>query len=350
MVKKLCYFLLCFCTFLVLSCTGCLLNSNTNPTPTLTPIPTLTPLNSATPTPTNSGDLTAGIVYTHNLGQISQLAVNDSGTIFTYWNNGLNKAIWQITPNGTQSVFATETQLISAVSDQGVSSLHVTSGNKLMAIMGNSIVEFNSSGDPTVDINNGATLGFDMPSFLNTDSDGNMYVSNYMGGDQKIFKITPAGSGAVLYQPADPTGIGATALKANGDFIFIGNGLRKLPHGGSVDEAYLPNLSTLLLDAFQVNNTIPGGAISANGKISSDSFAFDDSENIYTVGMISYLYNDNGWKQFSRYYIIKITALGAVELLEDLQNNGNASAFVWRGGHYYYLKFVLGVGIHIIRG
>jgi|GEM_PF-3014376 len=291
-------------------------------------------------------DLTAGVVY--NLdepGALAHLTTDNSDNLYTYYV-GTAKEIWKIDPDGVKSVFATNDQLDAV--DGDVTSLYFNqTDEKLCAIMGYNLVEFDDSGNPTAFFTDGQTLGFSSPAYLTMCSEGNYYVSNFMGGQQKVFKITPDGTGSVFVAPTDdPTGIGQTYFKSSGDMIYLSNGFYRVPAGSNTSEKIFPTLSDDIFAAFEADSTVPGDAFSKEGKILAYSFGIDSDNIIYTQGQVYYItgnWPDSEQHQYN--YMLAISEDGSVTFVETMPANySSASGHLWNNGYLYYIRITSGEG------
>ncbi len=285
--------------------------------------------------------LPADTIYSH--GQISLLAADDYGNVYTYWDNGIGKEIWKIDKDGVKTTYSTETQL-DAVSGS-MSSLWADCDNGLWAIKGDNIVSVGSSGDLSVFFAEGDTLGFNFPVHLAADTMGNYYVSNNLGGDPRVFKIDPSAQGSVAVpEPADPTGFGASHRDENGDITYKGNGL--FTYDGATHSLYRSDLSSALISAWDSLYPIPGDAFNIEANIWSQDWEFDCEFNVYAEGMITYVYNPGtGYTGFVDYFMFKTGRTGPVEILNL---NDNHHFMVWRAGNLYVMRYDGGLNSNVI--
>jgi hypothetical protein len=276
--------------------------------------------------------LDADTVYTH--GQINLLAADDTGHVYTYWDNGLGKEIWKIDQDGVKTVFSTEVQLDTVSGD--MHSLYADCDNVLWAIKGNNIISFDEAGDPTVFFADGASLGFNAPVHLAADTVGNFYVSNSMGSDPKVFKIDPEGNGSIAVPaPADPTGFGAAHRDENREITYKGNGF--FTWDGSTHKLYRSDLETELINAWDALYPIPGNAIQIEAKLWSQDWEFDCDFQVYGEGRISYIYDPGGgYTGFQDYFLFRTGRTGDVEILNL---NDNHNFMVWRSGNLYVMRY-----------
>jgi len=336
--------------------TQCIIN-NENPTEGNTSTDKTTDTTTAVDTTTDStGDTTTvvdttttdtsshvsaqdtGIIYTlTGGGGFSCLAIDEQHNMYTVWSNGLETHLWRITSSGTRSVFS-DSSKIKALG--AINCLYWdTAGNKLLAIVNDSaIVEFSAGGDPSAIYTGGKDLGFNHAENMLKDAAGNWYASNLMGLNQKIFKITAAGVGSLLLQPADPTGIGAMAINQDGDLIYVSNGLFKLPSGGTTEQPLFPDLGNSIKAAYEAaNGAIPAGAIQTKFKVDVYSFGQDAAGNIYTEGKVEYTvgsYPD--FTTTTSRHLMKITPAGVVTFVETMDTTFHSAAYYQCRGEYLY--------------
>ena len=278
----------------------------------------------------------AKVVYTG--GGISCLAVDSSGNIYTQWREIAAHEILKITPAGEQSVFSTDAQLDTIAYD--LSSLYINDNDDLFAVMKDNIVMFDADGNPSVYYGDGDELGFSMPGYLTGDEDGNLYVSNTLGGDSKVFKINTSKVGSVYVERTDLSGIGPTAFDSDGNMIYFGDELSVLGETADASETYMPSLSDAIITAYQVENTIPENAMNTQGYITEMSFAMDESGTVYGECVLEYVGEiDGGWKNYEYRYVVQVSQVGYVQFLDTIEVNDTTSYYRWKDGHLYYIKY-----------
>ncbi len=272
------------------------------------------------------------------LAQLSNthIAVDSACNSYVFNDNGLSRSVWQIDCDGTQTTFAQDSQL-SAI--EGLNGLYVGDDDTLYATTDDTIVSFDAMGNPTVLFDGGEEVGFSSPSYLTID-DGDFIVSNFMGGNQKVFRITSAGEATVLVEPSDPTGIGSNAVLDSGDLLYFGNSnVMRVPAGTTTEEPWIADLSDSIMAVHEgIYGGVPGDAIQISAGLPGHSFAIDADETIYTKGGVEYVVDEDGWTQKSFLHILSVTPSGDVSSLVELDGE-DAAELVYRNGCVFFYRF-----------
>jgi len=265
----------------------------------------------------------------------THLAVDDDCHIYLFHDNGLEKKIIRLSATGEESTFSTNAQFEEL--GQGLKGVYVNAGNELMATTSTSVVRFDSSGSATVVFDGGEALGFQAPQYLSMDGDGNIYVSNFMGGSQKVFKITPDGTSSVLVEPADPTGIGTNAMLASGDLLYFGNNsIMKVPAGSTTEEAYVPDMEEQLL---ALHGEVPAVAIEVGAGLRGHTFAIDENGTVYAKGGVDYNIKEENWTAKKFHHLLAIKPDGTVESIMALEEGLDPAELVYRKGTIFFYSF-----------
>ena len=274
------------------------------------------------------------------LSQLSNthIAVDSACNSYVFNDNGLERSLWKIACDGTQTTFADDAQL-SAIG--GLDALYIgPDDDTLYATTSTHIVSFDSDGDPSTVFDDGAFVGFSSPSYMSRDSAGNSYVSNFMGGDQQVFQISPAGEATVLVRPSDPTGVGTNAMLASGDLLYFGNSdVMRVPAGTEIEEHYISDLGARIMAVHEAAfGAVPAEAIQISASLPGHSFAIDGDETLYAKGGVQYVIDEGGWVQKSYLHILGITPAGEVTSVVALDGE-DAVDLVYRNGCVFFYRF-----------
>jgi hypothetical protein len=287
------------------------------------------------------------VIYEPTQISSTRFAVDSQCNVRYYNDNGIEKRLYTVAPDGTRTSFATDAQ-IATLNGEGLHALYAGAGDVLYATTPSSVVQFDGSGNPTAFYSDGATLGFQSPDYMSMDANGDFYVSDFMGGHPRIYKVTAAGTGSTLVTPSgDPTGVGSNAVLANGDILYIASKLMRVPAGTSTEEPYIPDsdVTTKIMAVHDANDgPIPSGAINVKAQFFGDTFGIDANENVYVAGYVQYVSNSSGsYATYQYNYLLKVTPSKDVSLLFSLGQStvtsNLASNLVVKNGVLFYYQY-----------
>jgi len=284
-------------------------------------------------------DTCCGTGMVAELAQLSNahIAVDSACNSYVFNDNGLERKLWKFACDGTQTTFADDSQLSGI---EGLNALYIgADDDTLYATWSLGIYSFDADGNPTTVFDDGAFVGFSSPSYMSLDGE-DFIVSNFMGGDQRVFRVVPDGQTEILVVPSDPTGVGSNAILDNGDLLYFGNAdVMRVPAGTETEQAYQPGLSDSIMAVHEAAyGAVPDDAIQISAGLDGHSFAIDDDETIYATGGVEYVVNEGDWVQKTFHHILSITPGGDVASVLALDGE-DASELVYRNGCVFFYRF-----------